>query len=49
VLDAQNQLSQAELSLLQAQINYQRAVATVDRVTGDLLKHYRVQIAEATP
>jgi outer membrane protein len=49
VLDAQNQLSQAELTLLQAQINYQRAVATVDRVTGELLKHYRVQIAEATP
>jgi outer membrane protein len=49
VLDAQNQLSQVEQSLLQAQVSYQRSVAGLDRVTGELLKRYSVQIQGVTP
>ena len=46
VLDAQTQLAQAELNLIQAQINYQLAVAQLDHATGDLLEHHQVQIIE---
>jgi len=46
VLDAQTQLAQAELSLVQAQISYQLAVASVDHATGDLLDHHHVQIQD---
>ncbi len=46
VLDAQTQLSGAEQSLVQAQISYQRAVAQVDRVTGQLLSKNHIQIAQ---
>ena len=46
VLDAQNQLAQAELSLIQSQVNFQLAVAAVDHATGDLLDHHHVQIVE---
>ena len=46
VLDAQNQLAQAELSLIQSQINFQLAVARLDHATGDLLDHHHVQIVE---
>jgi len=46
VLDAQTQLAQAELNLIQAQINYQIAVAQVDHATGDLLEHHHVEIVE---
>ncbi len=46
VLDAQTQLSSAQQSLVQAQISYQRALASLDRVTGELLNHYQVQIRE---
>jgi outer membrane protein TolC len=49
VLDAQNQLSQAEQSLLQAQIGHQRALATLDRVSGELLKRFNVEIANQEP
>jgi outer membrane protein len=45
VLDSQTKLAQSELSLLQTQINYQIARATVDRATGGLLEPYHVQIA----
>jgi outer membrane protein TolC len=45
VLDAQNQLSQAELSLVQAKIAYQRAVAEVDHATGVLLTKHNVSIS----
>ncbi len=45
VLDAQTQLSSAEQALVQAQISYQRALATVDRVTGQLLAKNRIQVA----
>lgn len=46
VLEAQTELAQAEQSLVQAQINYQLAVAAVDHSTGNLLDHYHVQIAD---
>lgn len=46
VLDAQNQLAQAQLSLIQSQIGFQVAVAQLDHATGDLLNHHHVQIVE---
>lgn len=46
VLDAQTQLAQAELNLIQAEVNFQLAVAQVDHATGDLLDHHHVQIQE---
>ncbi|MGA2168162.1 MAG: TolC family protein [Terracidiphilus sp.] len=46
VLDAQTRLAQAELILLQTQINYRIALTAVGHSTGDLLASYRVQIAE---
>lgn len=45
VLDAQNQLSQAELALVQAQVFYQKALAEVDHATGALLEKYKVSVA----
>ena len=44
VLDAQNQLSQAELSLVQSQIAYQKALAAVDHSTGTLLEKNKLTI-----
>src|SRR6266566_5946412 len=46
VLDAQTQLAQAELNLIQAQVNFQIAVAQLDHATGDLLEHHHVEIVE---
>ena len=46
VLDAQTQLAQAELNLIQSQVNFQVAVAQLDHATGDLLDHHHVQIVE---
>ncbi len=46
VLDSQTQLAQAELNLIQAEVNFQLAVAQVDHATGDLLEHHHVQIME---
>jgi outer membrane protein TolC len=46
VLDAQTKLAQAELVLLQTQINYRVALAAVGHSTGDLLGPYHVKIAE---
>jgi HAE1 family hydrophobic/amphiphilic exporter-1 len=46
VLDAQTRLAQAELILLQTQVNYRIALAAVGHSTGDLLGPYHVQIAE---
>jgi outer membrane protein len=46
VLDAQTQLAQAELNLIQSQVNFQLAVTQVDHATGDLLEHHHVQIVE---
>ena len=49
VLDAQNQLSLAEQSLVQAQISYQKALAEVDHATGSLLAKHKMIPAAATP
>jgi outer membrane protein TolC len=46
VLDAQIGLAQAELVLLQTQVNYQIALAAVGHSTANLLAPYHVQIAE---
>lgn len=46
VLDAQTRLAQAELILLQTQVNYRIALAAVGHSTGDLLGPYHVQVAE---
>jgi outer membrane protein len=48
VLDAQTQLAQAELNLIQAQVNFQIAVAQLDHATGDLMEHHHVEILEPT-
>ena len=48
VLDSQTKLAQAELDLLQAEVNYQIARAAVDHATGGLLEPFQVQIAELT-
>ncbi len=48
VLEAQTELASAQLALLQAEVNYQLAVADVDHATGELLEPYHVQIAELT-
>src|SRR3984957_9771286 len=46
VLEAQTELASAQLGLLQAEVNYQLAVAGVDHATGELLGPYHVQIAD---
>jgi outer membrane protein len=46
VLDAQTQLAQAALNLIQAQVNFQIAVAQLDHATGDLMEHHHVEILE---
>lgn len=46
VLDAQTQLAQAELNLIQSQVSFQMAVTQLDHATGDLLEHHHVQIVE---
>ena len=46
VLDAQTQLAQAELNLIQSQINFQIAVSQLDHSTGDLMEHHHVEIKE---
>lgn len=47
VLQAQTQLAQVELSLVQAYIGYQLAVIAVDRATGALLERHHVQIEQS--
>jgi outer membrane protein TolC len=49
VLDAQTQLAQAELSLVQAEIGYQLAVAGVEHATGTLLEDHKVKIEDVAP
>jgi outer membrane protein len=46
VLEAQIELSQAEVSLVQAEVNYHISVTAVEHATSKLLKRYEVQIAE---
>jgi outer membrane protein TolC len=48
VLDAQNQLSAAELALVQSQIAYQRALTEVDHASGSLLAKHKMSVA-STP
>jgi outer membrane protein TolC len=48
LLDSQTRVAAARASLLQAQIDYQNAVAAVDYATGNLLETYQVQIAGLT-
>jgi outer membrane protein len=48
LLDAQTRVAAARASLLQAQIDYQNAVAAVDYATGNLLESYEIQIADMT-
>ncbi len=45
VLDAQNQLSQAELSVVQAQIAYQRALTSLDHATGTLFDKHHIKLS----
>jgi outer membrane protein len=45
-LEAQTQLIQDELILVQAEIGYQRSVTALDRATASLLDRHRVQIAD---
>jgi len=45
VLETQSELAQVEQSLIQAQVNYQMAVASVYHATGELLGNYNVKIA----
>jgi outer membrane protein TolC len=44
VLDAQTQLAQAELALVQAQTGYQTAVAGIDHATGKLLERHQIKL-----
>lgn len=46
VLQRQDELAQAELSRSRAAVDYRRAVAELEALTGDLLERYGVTIAE---
>ena len=48
VLEAQTELAAAQQALLQAEIGYQIAVASVDHATGELLEPYHLQITDLT-
>lgn len=45
-LEAQTELAQAELGLVQAEVGYWLAVTAVEHATGDLLDRYNVQVAQ---
>lgn len=47
LLETQTELSQVEQSLIQAQVNYQIAVASMYYSTGELLGNYNVEVATA--
>jgi outer membrane protein len=47
-LDAQTRVAQAQAGLLQAQVEYQNAIAGLDFATGDLLQAYQIQLSELT-
>jgi outer membrane protein len=49
LLDAQTQLQNADLTLVQAEINYQLALTAVQHATGELLERYHVQIKDPKP
>jgi outer membrane protein len=48
VLEAQTEEATAEQTLLQAEVGYQIAIASVDHATGEILEPYHVQIADLT-
>ncbi len=48
VLEAQTELTQAQQTLLQAQVGYQLAAVAVDHATGGLLARFQVQITNLT-
>jgi len=48
VLETQTELAQVQQSLIQSQVNYQLAVASVYYSTGELLGNYNVEIAGVT-
>ena len=45
VLEAQTELSQAKVAVVQGEVSYHLSVTTVEHATGTLLKHYQIQIA----
>lgn len=47
-LDAQTRVANAEATLLQAEVDYQTAVASLHNATGSLSQDYDVQISELT-
>jgi outer membrane protein len=47
-LDAQTRVANAEATLLQAEVDYQTAVASLHNATGSLLQDYDVQISQLT-
>jgi outer membrane protein len=49
LLDAQTQLTNSELSVVQAQVSYQLALTAVQHATGELLERYHVQIKDPKP
>ncbi|HLW79988.1 MAG TPA: TolC family protein, partial [Terriglobia bacterium] len=46
VLEAQTELTQAEVGLVQAEISYQLSLTSVDHSTGTLLERHRVEIKD---
>ncbi len=44
--EAQTELAQAELGLVQAEVGYRLAVTAVEHATGGLLDRYHVQVAQ---
>jgi outer membrane protein TolC len=46
VLDSQTKLAQAQLNVLQTEINYEIAVATVGHATGGLIASYQIRLAD---
>lgn len=48
LLETQTELAQSEVSLIQSQVNYQLAVASMYYSTGELLGNYNVEIAGVT-
>ncbi len=47
VLEAQTELASTEVSLVQAEIGYQMALAAVDHATGTLLERHHVQLEQS--
>jgi len=47
VLEAQTELAQAEVALVQAEVSYQMALAAVDHATGSLLDRHHIEIEKA--